>query len=201
MTSTAPKPDSPLMKGPVNAAHASQDEARALELRYQALVSSQWEKAVRMAWRLLEGDRAAAEDVVQESFLRAWKALPTFRSDAEISTWFFRILVRQVGNHQRWKGVRKFWHGLLKEQTPTASLPQTGDQGLQRRLTEAMQKLSPGQREAFVLVHLEGFSLQEAAELLDRSPGTLKSHLHRALTTLRAELNELVEEGTFHDNP
>lgn len=170
---------------------SSEDSPRALELRYQRLVSGQWERAVRMAWRLLDGDRAAAEDVVQESFLRAWKALPTFRADAELSTWFFRILVRQVGNHRRWQGVRRFWQGLLREQTASAFEPLTSDAGLQRRLGAALQKLSPGQREAFVLVHLEGFTLLEAAELLEKSPGTLKSHLHRALVTLREELADI----------
>jgi RNA polymerase sigma-70 factor (ECF subfamily) len=55
--------------------------------------------------------------------------------------------------------------------------------------------LSAGQREAFVLVHMEGMTVVEAAETLNRAPGTIKSHLHRALKALRAELGDLREEG------
>lgn len=162
-----------------------------LEARFQTLVVSHRDRAVRMAWRLLGGDKAAAEDITQEAFLKAWKALPEWRSEAELSTWFYRILIRLAANHRRWQGVRTFWHGLMKRQDEASLLPFSSDQGLQRRLAQAIEKLSPGQREVFILVHLEGFSVPEAAELLGKSPGTLKSHLHRALETLRGELADI----------
>lgn len=162
-----------------------------LEARFQALVVGHRDRAIRMAWRLLGGDKAAAEDITQEAFLKAWKALPEWRSEAELSTWFYRILIRLAANHRRWQGVRTFWHGLMKRQDEAVMLPFSSDQGLQRRLAQAIQKLSPGQREVFILVHLEGFSVPEAAEMLGKSPGTLKSHLHRSLETLRTELADV----------
>ena len=64
------------------------------------------------------------------------------------------------------------------------------DPGLERQIEKALAGLSAHQRTVFVLVHLEGYSITEAAELMGRSPGTLKSHLHRALASLRAELGE-----------
>ncbi|MFM7204634.1 MAG: RNA polymerase sigma factor [Myxococcota bacterium] len=162
-----------------------------LEQRFQALVSTHRERAVRMAWRLVGGDLAAAEDIAQEAFVKAWQALPTWRGDSELSTWFYRILLRQAANHRRWQGVRTFWHGLMKVQSEEGYHDLSRDAALQKRLAKALEQLSPGQREVFVLVHLEGFTLTEVAELLGKAPGTLKSHLHRALESLRESLQDV----------
>ena len=66
-----------------------------------------------------------------------------------------------------------------------------GDPSLRRRIGEALGELTARQREAFVLVHLEGFRVEEAAFITGRATGTLKSHLHRALSALRAKLQDL----------
>ena len=65
---------------------------------------------------------------------------------------------------------------------------------LRRRIAAALERLSAAQRETFVLVHLEGFSITEAAAVLGKAPGTLKSHLHRALVSLRETLGDLRRE-------
>jgi RNA polymerase sigma-70 factor (ECF subfamily) len=69
-----------------------------------------------------------------------------------------------------------------------------GDPLLRRRIADALAQLSRSQREAFVLVHLEGFSVHEAAAVIGKPEGTMKSHLHRALQTLRSELADLTED-------
>ena len=68
---------------------------------------------------------------------------------------------------------------------------ENGDPGLRRRIALALETLSRRQREAFLLVHLEGFSVKECAEMMGSPDGTVKSHLHRALVKLRAELADL----------
>jgi RNA polymerase sigma-70 factor (ECF subfamily) len=78
---------------------------------------------------------------------------------------------------------------------PPDSLPFSPDTGLTRRITAALDALPRGQRDAFVLVHMEGFSVTEAAAVLGSAPGTIKSHLHRALTRLRADLEDLDDAG------
>ena len=70
-----------------------------------------------------------------------------------------------------------------------ARLP--GDPGLRRRIAGALGRLTRRQREAFILVHLEGFTVSESAKLLGKPTGTVKSHLHRALGALRTELADL----------
>lgn len=163
------------------------------EERFSAFVVSHRERARRLAWRLVGGDEAAAEDVTQDALVRAYRALSRFREDSSLATWFYRILVRQAHNYRRWRAVRELWNGGWEEAPPDCASDGLGDPGLRRRIVEALDRLSRRQREAFILIHLEGFTVQECANLLGKPVGTVKSHLHRALTTLRQELADLYE--------
>lgn len=165
----------------------------ALEARFRLFVASHRERARRLAWRLVGGDDAAAEDVAQEAFVKAYRALGRFREEAGLATWFYRILVRQAHNYRRWRAVRETWHGLWQAEHPEPVRQEPGDPLLRRRIAEALERLSRSQKDTFVLVHLEGFSVRETAELLGKPEGTVKSHLHRALRTLRHELADLTE--------
>lgn len=159
---------------------------------FAAFVEARRERAVRLAYRLLAGDQAAAEDVAQNAFLRAHGALARFRGDASIDTWFFRILVREVQRYRRWRSLRA-WVGLERAPEPSHTRA-PGDPGLRARIVAALERLSPAQREVFVLVHLEEQSVAEAAAVLGKAIGTVKSHLHRALEALRRELADLAKE-------
>lgn len=165
-----------------------------LEVRFEAFVASHRERAVRMAWRLVGGDDAAAQDVAQDAFVSAYRGLGRFRGEASLSTWFYRILVRQAHNYRRWRAVRERW-STTREDPPDPSSTPSGDPALRRRIASALDTLTRRQREAFVLVHLEGFSVREAAGLMGSREGTVKSHLHRALTHLRRELADLESPG------
>src|SRR5215831_2316173 len=153
---------------------------------FDAFVAEHRDRAVALAWRLVGGDGAAAEDIAQEAFLRAYRSLHRFRGDAKLSTWFYRILVNEVKRYQRWRWVRQRRAAESAEEPPDPR-PVAGDPALRQRVARAMARLSHGQREAFVLVHLEGFTVQEVADLTGRAEGTIKSHLHRALRRLREQ--------------
>jgi RNA polymerase sigma-70 factor (ECF subfamily) len=166
-----------------------------LERRFDAFVNGYRDRAVRIAWRLLGGDGAAAEDVAQEAFARAYRGLARFRDDAKLSTWYYRILVNEVRRHQR-RALRRAWRSDDAEPDAVPDPVSCGDAprpdpALRRRIGAAIASLPPGQREAFVLVHLEGFTLAEAASSTGRAVGTMKSHLHRALASLRHRLADL----------
>jgi RNA polymerase sigma-70 factor (ECF subfamily) len=163
-----------------------------LEARFEAFVTTHRERARRLAWRLVGGDEGAAEDVTQEAFLRAYRALGRFREESRLSTWFYRILVRQAANHRRWRAVRERLGGWGNPDAPDPQ-PAPGDPGLRRRIGSALDGLTARQREVFVLVHLEEFTVRETAALLGKPEGTVKSHLHRALSHLRRELGDLRE--------
>jgi len=172
--------------------------------RFEAFVAEHRGRAVGLAWRLLGGDRAAAEDVAQDAFVRAYRGLDRYRGDAALSTWFYRILVNEVRRHRRWLAVRRRFGGLPSasaELPEVASLSERGDPALRRRIADALERLPRGQRESFVLVRLEGHTIAEASRMTGRAAGTIKSHLHRAVRSLRADLGDLradaaMEEGS-----
>jgi RNA polymerase sigma-70 factor (ECF subfamily) len=164
-----------------------------LEERFSDFVVSHRDRARRLAWRLIGGDEAAAEDVAQDAFVRAYRALSGFREDSSLETWFYRILVNQAHKHRRWRAVRERWSVVSGEPQAVSSVD-TGDPALQRRISRALGNLTRRQRESFVLVHFEGFTVRETGNLLGTSEGTVKSHLQRALKALRIELADLQDE-------
>ena len=165
-----------------------------LEQRFRLFVASHRDRARRLAWRLIGGDDAAAEDVTQDAFFKAYRALDRFREEASLATWFYRIVVRQAHDYCRWRTVRQTWSALWNGRTPETAAQEAGDPLLRRRIANALAQLSRSQKEAFVLVHLEGFSVRQAAALMEKPEGTVKSHLHRALRALRSELADLAED-------
>lgn len=170
-----------------------------LERRFATFVAEHRAKAIGLAYRLLGGDMAAAEDVTQEAFVRAHRGLTGFRGDARLSTWFYRILVNEAHRHRRYAWVRKrAWSELPDAADPSAEV--RGDPALRRRIATALASLSRGQRESFVLVHLEGFTVVEAAEITGRAAGTIKSHLHRAIHSLRGQLADLAPGDPQEDS-
>jgi RNA polymerase sigma-70 factor (ECF subfamily) len=161
-----------------------------LEVRFGAFVASHRNKAHRLAWRLIGGDADAAEDVAQDAFVKAYRALSRFREDSSLETWFYRILVNEAHRHRRWRAVRQRW-SAIGDGEPAAASFSTGDPVLERRISQALAKLTRRQREAFILVHFEGFTVRETGQQLGTREGTVKSHLHRALTALRKELADV----------
>jgi RNA polymerase sigma-70 factor (ECF subfamily) len=169
--------------------------ARVSDEAFSSFVEKRRERALRIAFRLLGGDAAAAEDAAQNAFLRAYRGLAKFRGESTLDTWFHSILVREVHRQRRWRGLRQLL-SLESDEVPEPADPRPeGDPVLRRRIAAALERLSAAQRETFVLVHLEGFSISEAAAVLGKAPGTLKSHLHRALVSLRESLGDLRAES------
>jgi len=127
--------------------------------------------------------------VIQDALLKAYGGLARFRGEASLDTWFYRILVRQAQTYLRWRGVRERWGwvGTADDWQDPAPRAQ-GDSGLRRQIAQAMERLPRNQRTAFVLVHLEGYTVTEAAQIMGKAAGTVKSHLHRALLSLRRSL-------------
>ncbi len=168
-------------------------EARAA--RFRRFVEHHRERAVRLAWRLTGGGRAVAEDVTQEALVAAFRALPRFRDEARLETWFYRILVRKAHSYLRWRRVREVWREAARREPPPPESAPSPE--LRQRIAAALAALPRSQRECFLLVHGEGFTVREAAAILGKAEGTVKSHLHRALTALRRDLDDLrsVAEG------
>ncbi|MCG8557719.1 MAG: RNA polymerase sigma factor [Proteobacteria bacterium] len=162
---------------------------------FEAFFSANVDRARRLAWRLLDGDAAAADDVVQDAFVKAYRSLASFRTQARIETWFYRILVNEAKNHRRWRQVRRLF-GIRSQRDAEPRHAVQCEPDLRRRISQALGHLSAPQRDACILVYLEGFTVKEAARILDKAEGTVKTHLHRAVRSLRAELADYQEPSS-----
>lgn len=167
---------------------------------FGALVRRHTPRMYRVALRIT-GSPGEAEDVVQDSWLAAWRSLGSFRQESAVSTWLYRVVTNSA-------------LALLRRRRPTISLdcPEAagrstldsallagavpGPEGRVVRAEEvdavlrAIGRLELSQRVPLVLRELEGLSYDEVAEVLDVNVGALRSRLHRARVALLAELRE-----------
>ena len=152
---------------------------------------------VNLAYRMV-GNRAEAEDLAQETFLSAFKSLPTFRADAKFSTWLYRIASNKCKDWLRVKRPGQAQHDVdveevldvhvAEERTPEHLLSQ---QQVAQALEQAIQRLPPLYREAFVLKHIEGLSYEEMQDILGVNGDTLKMRVYKGRLQLSRELAEL----------
>jgi RNA polymerase sigma-70 factor, ECF subfamily len=167
---------------------------------YAALVVRHSHSLFRVAFRIT-GNEADADDVVQEAFLRGYRKLDTFESRANFSTWIYRIAVRC--SLDRLKASKANENSRVAEDNdPELDDVQVADStaGPDRILLSgeigalqeaAMQSLSPTERTAFVLRHVEDCSTEEIAAVLGVAPNAAKQTVFRAVHKLRLRLSAL----------
>jgi len=129
-----------------------------------------------------------AEELTQEVFLKAFRALDKFRGDAQLGTWLYRMAVNAALSHVgRSKEKRRAPEEAL-EQMAAPDRPVDGDPRLRDKLERALAELPAGYRAVIVLHDVEGLQHDEIAEILGCRVGTSKSQLHKA----RARMRELL---------
>jgi len=157
-----------------------------------------------LAFRLTQ-DREESNDITQETFLSAVKGIASFRGDAELKTWLFRIAINHSRNRFRW------WKRRKRDQT--VSLDDTvgdGDMTEMDRISDTredperftlsreretainheLRRLPESYREAVILCDVEGYSYDEVATILHISIGTVKSRIARGRSALRERLKD-----------
>ena len=154
-----------------------------------ALVNRHMPVVFRVAYRML-GDREEAEDITQETFLRAWKVLPDWQPKAKFSTWACTVALNLCRDRLRKK--KPLLMDELPEQTDQSLRPEQAlaDAQAQARIHDGIEALPERQRQAITLCGLEGMSNIEAAQIMDVSVRALESLLARARRGLRASLAE-----------
>lgn len=180
----SPPPSAPAPSDDV--ALASQGDRRAFERIYRAHVDRVFSVCVRMV-----GDRARAEELTQDVFVRAWEKLGTFRGDSQFSTWLHRLAVNVVLNDREAEGRRRARHddGIEDMDTiPHGDVRALPVPGLSLDLERAIATLPPGAKKVFVLHDVEGYTHEEIAEMLGVTAGGCKAQLHRARMLLRRML-------------
>ena len=137
---------------------------------------------------------ATAEDCTQETFIQAWRSLPSFERRSAFGTWLHRIAVNAVLAQGRRRREELGQAASADELAAARPDPSVGDTGAAMDLEQAIAGLPAGARQVLVLVGLYGHSHEEAAAMLGLAVGTCKSQLHRARQLLGERL--AVPEGT-----
>ena len=132
--------------------------------------------------QLTRGDLALADDLAQETFLRAYKNLRSFRGEAKFSTWLYRIAYNCFREEAR---KRKELVGIDEAQLEAEQDPQTVDPALRHDLMQALQLLPLHERTAIVLCCQNGLSHDEAARVLEIPLGTVKTNVLRGREKLK----------------
>lgn len=165
---------------------------------FAELVRTNTGQIYRMLLRIV-GSSAGAEDAAQETFVRAWRALPSFRGDARFSTWLYRIAMNEANRYMaRASQKRELPTEDVLEDVPDlradpAVAYESGEVGAE--LERLLAELPPDYRAAVVLRDVEGLTNEEAAEVLGLHVRNFKSRLHRGRMTLRHGLEQLEEQA------
>jgi RNA polymerase sigma-70 factor (ECF subfamily) len=189
----------PQQTGP-NAAVATEDElverARRGEVAaFEELVGLHADRLFALVVRIM-GDRRDAEDVVQETLLRAWRSIPRFQARSMFFTWLYRIAVNE-SNRALEKRARKGPSVPVDEATVQLAAPaelgpapQAEHRELREHLEQAIAGLPLPYRTAVVLRDVEGLSTRQAAEIAGVGEAAFKSRLHQARMRIREALGD-----------
>lgn len=174
-------------------------------LAYEELIAEYQPMVYGLAYRLL-GDPEEARDIAQETFLKAWRHIGTFRGECSIKTWLYRMTVNQVSNQRRWWRRRRRQDTVsldepavvtgttLSDRIASSELsPEQGALGGERHrlLLKALDSLKPDYRVAVILRDIEDLNYDEIAVALDLPLGTVKSRIARGRDDLRKRLQNM----------
>jgi RNA polymerase sigma-70 factor (ECF subfamily) len=162
---------------------------------FRGLVLRHSRNVFRVAYRLT-GNEQDAEDVVQETFLKAYRQLGRFESRARFSSWLHRIAANCAYDTLR-RRVRQREDAqdeapVVPSEAPSAERLVFSAE-IQGRLKGAMARLSPSERSAFLLRHHEGLSIEEIGDALGVESSAAKQSIFRAVRKMRAALQGMVE--------
>ena len=146
----------------------------------------QYEKDLLRVCCIYLRDRTAAEDVVQETFLKAYRNLDSFRGESSEKTWLMRIAINCCRDYRRSAWYRYIDNRVSIDQLPTLSTAPPSDEHI--ALTMAIMKLKPKYMEVVLLYFYEGYPIKETASMLNLTEAAVSSRIHKAKRKLRDEL-------------
>lgn len=154
---------------------------------FEAVVVADVRRLFALALSILD-DRGEAEDAVQETLLKAWRAWDSLSRMDRQAAWLTRVCVNHCISRRRMLRSRGWpWPGLLDRAGPP---PEGGHDAEGVDMDRAYGRLSNMQRAAITLNYRHGYSVDECAALMGCRPGTVRTHLERGLATLRKELKD-----------
>jgi RNA polymerase sigma-70 factor (ECF subfamily) len=162
------------------------DRARRGDQEAFAAVIRHYDPVLRaLAYRLL-GDRDLVEDVLQEAYVKAFRALPRFRGESRLGTWLYRIAYNACLDALR--RSRRADELPLEAEVPSRAGDPSDVAARSGDLAQALVRLRPDERATVLLVDAQGFDYRESARILGIPEGTVASRLNRARASLRIAL-------------
>jgi RNA polymerase sigma-70 factor (ECF subfamily) len=164
---------------------------------FQSLVERHMKKTYNIAFSFV-GDHDSAEDIAQEVFVKVHSALSSFRGEAELGTWIYRITTNLSLNHvkQHKRRAERTVDVMDTAATSLASHDNHAEESDRRvHIERALHELPTLQRAVVILRHLDGLSTRQVSNILKCSEGTVKTHLFRGLKKMRNKLLFLQESG------
>jgi RNA polymerase sigma-70 factor (ECF subfamily) len=141
-----------------------------------------------LIYRML-GAHADTDDVLQETFLKAWQGLEKFEGKSSLYTWLHRIAINEtlrfLEKRKRQKAAEERQVAEAATATSSQAAALSGDE-IERILTQAIRQLPPRQRMVFILRYFEAMDYQHMSDLLDTSVGSLKASYHHAAKKIEA---------------
>jgi RNA polymerase sigma-70 factor (ECF subfamily) len=169
------------------------------EVAFERLVERYYQRIDRLAQQVV-GHPMVAEEITQEAFLRAYRALPRFRGEASFYSWLYRITINLCLNYLR----RQAHHIDTAQDAEAPAFPAATDpsvvletQERQRLIRRAIDTLPSHYRIAIILRDLEGLSYQEIAAILDIPLGTVKSRINFGKGLLRKALRPILDDDAL----
>ncbi|MFH0990480.1 MAG: RNA polymerase sigma factor [bacterium] len=162
---------------------------------FRELVQMKMKQAYDLAYSFVN-DHDDAEDITQESFVKAYQSMANFREDAEFGTWLYRIVTNTALDRLKQKKRKKNRTLSLDDsevKTMAISHVNQDEMDLSIHIERALHELPTLQRAVVILRHYDGLSTRDVSKILQCSEGTVKTHLHRGLKKMRSTLNFLVE--------
>lgn len=166
------------------------------EAAFELLVARYYQRIDRLVQHVV-GHPLMAEDIAQETFLRAYRALPRFRGEASFYSWLYRIAVNLCMSYLRQRPYPERWpaapcHAPTAFAADPSSLLESDER--HRLVRQAIDALPPHYRIVVILRDLEGLSYQDIADLLAIPLGTVKSRLNFGKRLLRDKLRPLLDD-------
>ncbi len=164
---------------------------------FRILVERYMKQAYNIAYGFVE-NHDDAEDIAQESFVRVYNSIGSFRGDAQFSTWLYRIVMNLSLNRMKRNRthvtthVDEHFHAVeaLQHGNPSTFHETEAHSHIER----ALHELPTLQRAVVILRHIDGLSTRQVSNILRCSEGTVKTHLHRGLKKMKKRLHFLKED-------
>tara|TARA_B100001094_G_C18073699_1_gene741464 strand:- start:68 stop:619 length:552 start_codon:yes stop_codon:yes gene_type:complete len=157
------------------------------------LLMDKYQEKVYSVIRRMVIDHDAADDAAQETFVKVWKNIESFKGDSKLYTWIYRIATNEALNHLR-KKKRRFFIPIVDIEHELSSSLDTdiyysGDE-IQLKLQKALLKLPEKQRLVFNMKYFEEMKFKDIAEVMEVSVGSLKAQYHHAVKKIEKFIKE-----------